>query len=168
MAEVATNRAASTRPALVLLGVALVICVADQATKAAVAAAIPIGDRVDVIGDVVQLWHAQNRGAAFSLLQGELWLFFIVTAAALVMVTYFHRTLRDRSIWLQVILGAILGGTLGNFADRARLGYVVDFLSVGVGDVRWPTFNVADSAVVCGIGLLVIYLTVADRRAERA
>jgi signal peptidase II len=49
-----------------------------------------------------------------------------------------------------------------------RLGYVVDFVSVGIGDVRWPTFNVADSAVVCGIGLLVIYLTVTERRAERA
>jgi signal peptidase II len=168
MEEAATNRAVSTRPILVLLAVALVIFVADQVTKAAVAAAIPIGDRVDVIGDVVQLWHAQNRGAAFSLLQGELWLFFIVTAGALVMVTYFHRTLRARSIWLQVILGAILGGTLGNFADRARLGYVVDFLSVGVGDVRWPTFNIADSAVVCGIGLLVIYLSFADRGGERA
>ena len=167
MEEVAASRESSTRSALVLVGVALAIYVADQVTKAAVAAAIPIGERVDVIGDVVQLWHAQNRGAAFSMLQGELWLFFIVTGAALVMVTYFHRTLRGRSIWLQVILGAILGGTLGNFTDRARLGYVVDFLSVGIGDVRWPTFNVADSAVVCGIGLLVIYLTFADRRGER-
>lgn len=167
MEEVAASRESSTRSALVLVGVALAIYVADQVTKAAVAAAIPIGERVDVIGGVVQLWHAQNRGAAFSMLQGELWLFFIVTGAALVMVTYFHRTLRGRSIWLQVILGAILGGTLGNFTDRARLGYVVDFLSVGIGDVRWPTFNVADSAVVCGIGLLVIYLTFADRRGER-
>jgi signal peptidase II len=168
MEEAATNRAVTMRPAFVLLAVALAIYVADQVTKAAVAAMIPLGERIEVVGDVVQLWHAQNRGAAFSLLQGELWLFFIVTGAALVMVIYFHRTLRERSIWIQVILGAILGGTLGNFTDRARLGYVVDFLSVGVGDVRWPTFNVADSAVVCGIGALVIYLTVTDRRRERA
>ena len=168
MEEAATNRAVSTRPAIVLLSVALVIFVADQVTKAVIVAAIPLGDRVDVIGDLVQLWHAQNRGAAFSLLQGELWLFFIVTGAALVMVVYFHRALRDRSIWLQVILGVILGGTLGNFADRARLGYVVDFLSVGVGTTRFPTFNVADSAVVCGIGLLVIYLSFFDRREGHA
>src|SRR5918996_4982258 len=168
MEEVATNRASSTRPILVMLGVALVIYVADQATKAAIVATLAVGERLDVIGDVVQLWHAQNRGAAFSILQGELWLFFIVTVAALLMVAYFHRTLRERSIWLQVILGAILGGALGNFTDRVRLGYVVDFVSVGIGDVRWPTFNVADSAVVCGIGLLVIYLTVTERRAERA
>jgi signal peptidase II len=168
MEELATNRASSMRPVLVMLAVALVIYVADQATKAAIVATLAVGDRLDVIGDVVQLWHARNRGAAFSILQGELWLFFIVTVAALLMVAYFHRTLRERSIWLQVILGAILGGALGNFTDRVRLGYVVDFVSVGVGDLRWPTFNVADSAVVCGIGLLVIYLTVTERRAERA
>jgi signal peptidase II len=168
MEEVATNRASSMRPIFVMLAVALAIYVADQATKAAIVATLAVGERLDVIGDVVQLWHAQNRGAAFSILQGELWLFFIVTAAALVMVAYFHRTLRDRSMWLQVILGAILGGALGNFTDRVRLGYVVDFVSVGIDDLRWPTFNVADSAVVCGIGLLVIYLTVTERRAERA
>jgi signal peptidase II len=168
MEEAATNRASSMRPIFVMLAVALLIYVADQATKAAIVATLAVGERLDVIGDVVQLWHAQNRGAAFSILQGELWLFFIVTAAALVMVAYFHRTLRERSIWLQVILGAILGGALGNFTDRVRLGYVVDFVSVGIGDVRWPTFNVAESAVVCGIGLLVIYLTVTERRAERA
>ena len=168
MEDLATNRESSLRPILVMLGVALVVYVADQATKAAIVATLAVGERLHVIGDVVQLWHAQNRGAAFSILQGELWLFFIVTVAALVMVAYFHRTLRERSIWLQVILGAILGGALGNFTDRLRLGYVVDFVSVGVGDLRWPTFNVADSAVVCGIGLLVIYLTVTERRAERA
>jgi signal peptidase II len=157
-----------TRPLAVMLGVALVIYVADQATKAAIVATLAVGERVHVLGDVVQLLHARNSGAAFSILQGELWLFVIVTVAALVMVAYFHRVLRERSIWLQVILGAILGGALGNFTDRIRFGYVVDFVSVGIGDLRWPTFNVADSAVVCGIGLLVIYLTIADRRAERA
>jgi signal peptidase II len=167
MEEAATNRVSTMRPLVVLLAVALLIYVGDQATKAAIVATLALGERLEVIGDVVQLWHAQNRGAAFSILQGELWLFFIVTAAALVMVAYFHRTLRERSIWLHVILGATLGGALGNFTDRVRLGYVVDFVSVGIGDLRWPTFNVADSAVVCGIGLLVIYLTLTDRRAER-
>ena len=70
------------------------------------------------------------------------------------------------------MLGVILAGTLGNLTDRLRLGYVVDFVSVGIGDTRFPTFNVADSAVVVGIGLLVAYLTFVDApndgRARRA
>ena len=56
------------------------------------------------------------------------------------------------------MLGVVLGGTLGNFVDRLRQGYVTDWLSVGIGDLRWPTFNVADSSLVVGIGVLVLYL----------
>ena len=55
-----------------------------------------------------------------------------------------------------MILGLILGGTLGNFIDRVRLGYVTDFISVGIGSLRWPTFNVADSSIVVGILALVV------------
>ena len=112
-----------------------------------------------MIGDLVQLWHVRNTGAAFSILPGATWLFVPVTVGAIGMVVYFHRTLRDRGAWIQVILGAILAGALGNLTDRLRLGYVIDFVSFGIGDTRFPTFNVADSAVVLGIGALVAYLT---------
>jgi len=71
---------------------------------------------------------------------------------------------------MQVVLGAILAGALGNLTDRLRLGYVIDFVSLGFGDTRFPTFNVADSAVVLGIGALVAYLTFVEqpRTAESA
>jgi signal peptidase II len=86
------------------------------------------------------------------------------------MVAYFYRTMRDRSPWLHLVLGIVLGGTLGNFTDRLRQGYVTDWLSVGFGDTRWPTFNVADSSVVVGIGILVVYLflTSPERREATA
>lgn len=165
--EAAPERDASLRAVLVLASTAFVLYAADQLTKAAVVATLPIGARVDVIGDLVQLWHAQNTGAAFSLFRGELWLFFAVSALALVMVTYFHLSLRGRSLWLQAILGMILAGTLGNLTDRLlRQGSVVDFVSVGIGDLRWPTFNMADSSIVVGIVLLVAYLTFSDRRSS--
>ncbi len=145
---------------LTVLGVAAVVLVADQASKAWVAANIAYQTgRIEVVGDLVQLWNVRNTGAAFSLLEGGLFLFVIVTVVALGMIVYFFRAFAGRSPWLFVILGAILGGALGNFVDRLRFGYVTDFLSVGFGDTRWPTFNVADSAVVTGIGLLVIILT---------
>lgn len=153
------QRARGRADLLTLLAVAGVILVADQLTKMAVIATIPFGGRVPVVGEVVQLWHVRNTGAAFSLFEGGLLLFVVVTILALGMVAYFHRAFVGRSRWLQVILGLVLGGALGNFLDRVRYGYVTDFLSVGIGDLRWPTFNVADSAVVCGIGLLVIILT---------
>jgi signal peptidase II len=144
---------------LTMLGVAAVVLLADQVTKALVVAAVPVGHRVQVIGDFVQIWHAQNSGAAFSLFEGGFLLFVAVTIVALAMIVYFHRSFAGRSRWLQVILGVVLGGTLGNFSDRVRFGYVTDWLSVGIGSTRWPTFNIADSGVVVGIILLVVVLT---------
>jgi len=158
------------RKAVVLLLTALAILVADQVTKALVVANLAVGERARLVGDLVQVWHAQNRGAAFSLFQGGAVVFLIVSVLSIGMVAYFHRSLRDRSPWLHVVLGVVLGGTLGNFTDRLRQGYVTDWLSVGIGDTRWPTFNVADSSVVVGIGILVIYLllTNPDRREATA
>lgn len=157
------------KPALLLL-TALGLLVADQLSKALVVANLAVGERVRVMGDLVQIWHAQNRGAAFSLFQGGSLLFLAVTVASLAMVAYFHRSLRARPWWVHLVLGVVLGGTLGNFVDRLRQGYVTDWLSVGIGDVRWPTFNVADSSIVVGIGFLVVYLflTSPDRREATA
>ncbi len=148
------------KPAVLLL-TGLVILIADQLSKGFVVATLALGQQVHVIGDVVQVWHVQNRGAAFSLLQGGSILFLVVSVLSLGMVAYFHRVLRERSAWVHLVLGVVLGGTLGNFVDRLRQGYVTDWLSVGIGDLRWPTFNVADSSLVVGIGILVLYLLLA-------
>jgi signal peptidase II len=165
--EASTERAASLRPALVLAGTAAALYVADQLSKAIVVASLDRGEYVNVVGDLVRIWHVQNTGAAFSLFPGAIWLFVPVTIVALVMIAYFFRSFRERGPWIHVGLGGVLAGTLGNLTDRLRLGYVVDFVSVGIGNTRFPTFNVADSAVVVGIGLLVLYLTFVDRRDER-
>jgi signal peptidase II len=164
--EAAEGQDVSRRPVLVLAAVAAVVLVLDQLTKAAIVATTELGARISVIGDVIELRHHRNTGAAFSLLEGQLWLFLVVTVLGLGMIVYFHRSLRGRALWLQVVLGLILGGTLGNFVDRVRYGYVVDFVSVGIGELRWPTFNVADASLVVGILLLVAYLTLTERRAN--
>lgn len=157
--------------AAVLLGTAAVVYAADQLTKALVVANIDIGQRVNVVGDVVQLWHAENSGAAFSLLQNGQLLFVVVSLFALALITYFFRTLHGRSFGIFVLLGLVLGGTLGNFTDRLRHGKVTDFVSIGIGEIRWPTFNVADSSIVIGILAFVVLLTLFDggeRSSERS
>jgi len=157
------------KPAILLI-VALVILAADQLTKALVVANLEVGERIGVFGNVVQFWHAQNAGAAFSLFQGGTLIFVAVSILSVGMVAYFHRALRDRGAWLHAVLGIVLGGTVGNFVDRVRQGYVTDWVSVGIGDTRWPTFNVADASLVVGICVLVAYLVLAnpDRREAAA
>jgi signal peptidase II len=137
---------------IALLATAALVLVADQLTKALVVANLPVGDRVNVVGEVVQLWHAENAGAAFSLLQNAQFLFMAVTGIALVVIAYFFWSLSGRSLWLFGLLGLTLGG------------FVTDFISVGIGGTRWPTFNVADASIDVGIVLLVLALTLGDRR----
>jgi signal peptidase II len=161
--EATTEAHASLRPSIVLAATAITIYVADQVTKAMVVANLEVGEYVSLLGDLVRIWYVQNSGASFGLLPGALWLFLPVTVIALVMVAWFHRSLRGRTPWIHVILGMVLAGTVGNLTDRLRFGYVVDFVSVGFGDVRFPTFNVADASLVVGIILLVAYLTFMDR-----
>jgi signal peptidase II len=163
------NRATVQRrpPALaVLLGTAGLIVAFDQVTKALVVANLALGARADVLGDYVVLWHVRNTGAAFSLFEGMTLLFYVITVVALAMIAYFHVNLRERSPWLQVVLGLVLGGSLGNLIDRLRIGAVTDFVSVGIGALRFPTFNVADSAIVVGIMALVGYLLFIEHREE--
>jgi signal peptidase II len=156
------------RKAAILLLAGLIILVADQLTKALVVANLVPGQQVRVVGDLVQIWHAQNRGAAFNLFQGDSILFLVVSLLSLGMVSFFHRSLRDRAWWVHLVLGIVLGGTLGNFVDRLRQGYVTDWISIGIGDTRWPTFNVADSSIVLGIGALVLYLLLTNPDRQEA
>lgn len=161
MSSDASQSRASTD--LLALGLtAVVVFVADQVTKALIVATLDVNERVPVIGDLVMLWHIQNRGAAFGQFQDAAPLFYAVTVVAFGMIAYFHRAFAGRGTRLQMLLGLILGGTLGNLVDRLRLGYVTDFVSVGIGDLRWPSFNVADSSIVVGILILVAYLTLRD------
>lgn len=165
--EAGTERDASLKAALVVAGTAVTLFAADQVSKALVVGAFRPGESVDLIGDLVRLWYVQNSGAAFSLFPGALWLFLPVTILALAMIAYFFRAFRDRGPGIHAVLGTILAGTLGNLVDRLRLGYVVDFISVGIGDLRWPAFNIADPSVVVGIAILVLYLTFVDGRERR-
>lgn len=148
-----------------LLGVALVVFVADRLTKAWVVSNVDLGAQVNVLGDFLQIWHTENAGAAFGLLQGGGIIFVVIGIVTLVAIGWVHVTGRIPGPIPAVLMGLVLGGTLGNLTDRLAGGTVTDFVSVGIGSVRWATFNVADAAVVIGILGLVVALSVLDRRA---
>jgi len=111
-----------------------------------------------LLGDVLRLTLTRNSGAAFGLFQGARGMFVIVGLAAAAGLLYANRVLppHDKR---RVMLGLILGGNVGNLIDRARSGRVTDFIDMGIGSVRWPVYNVADIAVVCGaVGLAWLLL----------
>ncbi len=124
-----------------------------------------------VIGDLLQLRLVYNPGAAFGLDLGPMsrWIFMAVAVAAVVLLFRYHRAAESGDWFRQLALGLVSGGALGNLVDRVRSSQgVVDFLDVGVGGWRWPTFNVADMAVSCGAIALAVSLWREDARREAA
>ena len=142
-----------------LIIVAIPSLVLDFITKRLVQTHIPKGTGITIIDGFFNLRHDRNTGAAFGILADQRTLLVIITIAALIfIVVYSFRFSHSR--WMQVSLGFLLGGAVGNFIDRIYLGEVVDFLQFGIESKRlyWPTFNVADISVCIGAGMLIVYL----------
>ena len=139
----------------VFLGLAAIVVVADQLSKAWIKATLAPGASMPVIGDVLRLVHGQNSGALFGLFRDNAVLFGIVSVAVVALIVVYHGR-SGRSLYLSVTLGFLLGGALGNMIDRLTIGYVVDFVDAGIGDVRFYTFNVADSAISLAVLLLLL------------
>jgi signal peptidase II len=126
---------------------------------------------VELVGDWVQLRLVYNTGAAFGLHLGawSRWIFLVIAVVAVVLLYRLARSSSPRDLVRQVACGLVAGGAAGNLIDRIRSSQgVVDFIDVGVGATRWPTFNVADMGVSCGAIALAISLWVEDARRARA
>jgi signal peptidase II len=133
-----------------------------------VEALAPIHTRHEVFGEWLTFTLLYNPGAAFGLHLGEWsrWIFTALTVGAAVVLTRMYQTTAEGDTLKLTSLGMILGGAIGNLIDRLRSGQgVVDFIDVGIGDMRWPTFNVADIGVSCGALLLAWVLWREDRAA---
>jgi signal peptidase II len=141
--------------------IAVVVIVIDRATKWAIAEKIPLHDTLQVIPGFFRLTHVENRGAAFGLFADSPseWkiaalVLFSIVALAIVSVLLWRNSHSIHTTGIGLAL--ILGGAVGNLWDRLLSGRVVDFLLFYIGQYQWPAFNVADSAIVVGAGLLVI------------
>jgi signal peptidase II len=146
---------AAERPSWpVFLGLAALIVVADQLTKAWLTSFLAPGQSVNVVGDVVRLVHSQNNGGLFGLFRGQAVIFGLVSIVVIGLIVLYHWK-AGGGTYLAITLGLLLGGAVGNLVDRLRLGYVVDFVDGGVGNLRWYTFNVADAAISVSLLLLL-------------
>ena len=139
----------------IFIGLALTVFVLDQVTKAWLVSFLSPGEGVQVIGDFVRLIHSKNTGALFGLFRDQALFFAILSVGVVAAIVWFHHS-SGRNTLLSIALGLLLGGALGNMADRFRIGYVVDFVDVGIGNLRFYTFNIADSAISLAIVLLLL------------
>ena len=141
--------------------VAGAVLVLDQASKAIVARSMWLHETIP-LGPFFALTYVRNTGAAFGVLAAaptvvRLPLFLAVTVVAAVALLAFLRRTSPAERWLVGALGGILGGAMGNLVCRVRFGEVIDFFDLHWGDLHWPMFNVADSAITLGVAVVLVH-----------
>ena len=140
--------------------VAFSVVILDQCTKYYIIKNFPLYSSVDIIENYLAIVHIRNKGIAFGLLAGQgsgirLVLLIITSLLAVAFIFYLLKTLTTKQRYAIVTLSLILGGAIGNLADRIRLGEVVDFIDLHWYRYHWPAFNCADSAISIGLVLLL-------------
>ena len=128
----------------------------DQASKFIVRGSMALYQSEPVLGDFFRLTYIHNPGAAFGLNVGSPLLHTAFSILALGILVYLYRSLTENERLLRLALCLVLGGAVGNIIDRLYLGEVIDFFDFGLGDLRWPIFNFADSFVTVGVLLLAL------------
>ena len=158
VSRVSRSFAATHSQWLSLAVLAIAAVCADQLTKWIVASNLELGGGIHILGP---FWirHVQNSGIAFGFFPSATAAVIVLTAGAVAwMVAYFARSGARHPV-LPIALGLVIGGSVSNLADRIRLGHVTDFLDFS----HWPAFNLADSFIVIGVGIILAALLLADR-----
>lgn len=134
------------------------IIIADQLIKFFIENNLFYGESIAIIENIFHITYVKNTGAAFGVLKGRTNIFIFITIVMLVGLLVYRYLHFKENIYINIAFGFIIGGALGNLIDRIRLNYVIDFLDFRI----WPVFNLADSAVVIGAGILIIYILFSD------
>jgi signal peptidase II len=143
---------------LLIAGLTVLI---DQVSKEIILLKVPLYTNLEVIPGFFSITHIRNTGGAFGIFAGQTTglrtlFFLIMTFLALGAVLFMYIKNKEDEKGVNIALCLIAGGALGNLIDRLRFGEVIDFLDFYVGAAHWPAFNVADSAISIGVGILFL------------
>ncbi len=133
---------------------AMIVTFVDQFTKYLVVKNLFLHESVKILGDYIKITFLYNEKGLFGLSFGPSWIYYILPVAGIAFVIYLISK-TDSKFYL-VLLGVILGGGMGNIIDRVVKGKVVDFIDMGIGNLRWYTFNVADASIVISVIIIVV------------
>jgi len=144
--------------------IAVFVIALDQVTKWLVVKNMALYESIPVIDGFFHLTSHRNRGAAWGMLEGQMFFFYAVTFVVVIGIIYFMQKYGRSSRLLGISLGLILGGAIGNFIDRLSRKEVVDFFDFNIFGYHYPIFNIADSALVVGIIIFLIVSIIDERR----
>ena len=144
---------------MITVGVGFLIFFLDQVSKLGINHWLENQMQLSVIPGCFNLTLVYNTGAAFGIFKDQRWLLMVLAILCMFFVFYAFKLYGQKNTYMAMALGLILGGALGNFVDRIRLGYVIDFLDFYISSHHWPAFNIADTAICVGVGLMMLRLS---------
>ena len=140
---------------LFVFSAALLVALLDQLTKFIIRNNLKLGSTTPIINNIFHLTYVTNTGSAFGLFKNLNWFFMLFSILVIIAIFYYLRKkIDEKEKFLQLAVGLLLGGTIGNMTDRILYGAVIDFLDFRI----WPVFNVADSAITISVVMLIILL----------
>ena len=139
---------------ILIFSITLIVLLFDQITKFLIRINFELNQTFPIIKNIFHLTYIQNFGAGFGILQNQQWILIFVSLLVIGIIFYYIDRIKEKEMLLQVLVGFVLGGTIGNLIDKLIYGFVIDFLDFRI----WPIFNIADSFVTIGVIGLIIYL----------
>lgn len=147
---------------------AIIVIGLDQLTKGLIVSKMNEYDQITVIDQFFYITSHRNRGAAWGILQDQMIFFYIITIIVVIGIIYIYHTQVKGNVGLTIALSFILGGAIGNFIDRLFRKEVVDFLDFIIFRYDYPIFNVADSFLVIGVALFILFTLIDERKQKKA
>lgn len=146
--------------------IALAVIALDQWTKWLVLKNMELGESITIIDSFLYITSHRNSGAAWGILQGQMWFFYIITTIVTIALLYYLKKSVNEGVLFKFSLALMLGGAIGNFIDRLFRQEVVDFIHTYPFGYNFPIFNIADSSLVIGVALLIFYMVKEERKTK--
>lgn len=146
---------------------AFIVILFDQLSKGLIVEKMDRSESFVVIEDFFKITSHRNSGAAWGILQDQMIFFYIITFIVVIGIIYYMQKYAKNSALLATALGLLLGGAIGNFIDRLFRKEVVDFLDFKIINYNYPIFNIADSALFIGVGVLIIFVIIDERKNKK-
>lgn len=147
--------------------IAVFVIALDQFTKWLIVKNFELGESVQIMENFLYITSHRNRGAAWGILEGQMWFFYVVTVLAIIGIIFYMQKAPKKDALLKVSLALMLGGAIGNFIDRVSRQEVVDFINTYIFGYDFPIFNIADAALCIGVGLLIVQMLLEERAAKK-
>ena len=154
------NKTIISKQNLFLIVIMIGTILTDQLSKVWVTSNLQLGESIEIIPSFFKITYAQNTGAAWSILEGYMTFFYVVTLVALILLGWYFYCLKEYQIIQKIGVVLMISGTLGNFIDRLLFQYVRDSLDFHILGYNFPIFNVADVLLISGVLFLIIDETI--------